>query len=113
MSGHSPAPWRREPTVYVDGHGGRTPTGCYVLSADDDVVCRIEGVDATSEADAALIEAAPRLLDALETTRGNLVSLLAAHPGSQVYGPWLAVVEGALAAAVEPGTLRRLRERDK
>lgn len=37
------------------------------------------------------------LLDVLETTRGNLVSLEAAHPGSPIYGPWLAAVEAALA----------------
>ena len=45
------------------------------------------------------------LLEALETTRGNLVSLEAAHPGSPIYGPWLAVVEAALARATEGGTL--------
>ena len=93
----SKAPWRRETTYYVDGQGAQTPTGCYVLAADGGVVCRIEGVDATSGADGSAIEALPELLDVLETTRGNLVSLEAAHPGSQLYGPWLAAVEAALA----------------
>lgn len=99
----SKAPWRRETTYYADGQGDRTPTGCYVLAGDDGVVCRIEGVDPTSEADGAAIEALPDLLEALETTRGNLVSLEAAHPGSPIYGPWLAAVEAALARATEGG----------
>ena len=51
-----------------------------------------------TKADAALIAAAPDLLDALQLCEGNISSLLAsAHP--KVFGEWLRVVSEAIAKA--------------
>lgn len=104
MTDHTPGPWRVETGTgpggrlvadLVDGQGVLTP---YRITHGGEA-------EGDTRADALLIAAAPALLEALEATRGNLVSLEAAHPGSPIYGPWLAVVEAALAQATGGGTL--------
>jgi hypothetical protein len=85
----SPAPWAAEPTHYVDAQGALTITGHYVTAADGTPVCRIDGTDATSSADLALILAAPVLLQQLR----NLVGL------AKIAGPQLRQYEAAIADA--------------
>lgn len=55
---------------------------------------------------AALWAAAGVLYTALETTRGNLLSMMAASTVPDSYREWLAVVEEALAAARDTESIR-------
>lgn len=108
MSGHTPGPWTflEGGRTEEDGNAGHPLTICGPDGDDlanvysrDDATVNISREEAI--ANARLMTAGPAMLEALETTRLNIVSLRAAGlPGPLT--EWLRVVDEAIAKATTP-----------
>ena len=98
---HTPAPW------LIEWNAAQGGEGHYITDSNDmGELSRIAAVlfhddtDGETRANARLIAAAPRLLEALQTTAANLRSWKAANGGGiKTFDSWLEVVEEAIAKA--------------
>jgi hypothetical protein len=103
---HSPGPWSFEPVppeAHADPDLNVPQDTAFWIVESSPAGEVLAGVEQTSrgegEANARLMAAAPKLLDALKTTAGNIRSLGPAGAIPTPYEHWLRVVDDAIAKA--------------
>lgn len=112
MSAHTPGPWKKRLIEYENGEAvawaieaGDGRGAGYI--ADVHMHSDEERDDNRDEANAETMAAAPEMLEALQTTLGNLRSLKSnAFKGLATLDEWIAMVERAM-----PGPGRRVADR--